>query len=208
MRRIFLTIIAVLAGVSVGAVEVTVPSGQAFKTVLATTLHSETSQKGQSVNSVLSEDFVWQDRVIAPAGSTVAGTVADVSPAKMGRVNGTVLVRFNMITTGDGTQIPISAVIKSGNGQGVLSGGTTAKAETHEIERKDAVSKAGMGAIAGFILSPFTGGAAGRGTMVATAVGAGNDMTKKAYTMGEEVLVPIHSPIEIVLVQPIKFDAE
>ena len=67
---------------------------------------------GQNVSIALGSDFYYNGSLIAPAGSSVTGTVLEVSKAKHGSLNGKLLIRFTQIVTPYGVQIPISAVIK------------------------------------------------------------------------------------------------
>jgi hypothetical protein len=206
MKNIFLAIVTILLGVSAYAQEVTVPAGQVLKAVNMTPLHSETSARGQGVSFVLDKDFVYGGHVIAPAGSSVVGTVIDVSKAKRGSINGKLLVRFNMIITRYGSQIPITAVIKTADGTGMLSGGT--RISTAEDVSRGVVETAGMGALAGIMVSPLAGGSVGKGTAVATAVGGCGTAIKTAYDKGEEVLIPMRTQVDIVLTQPVKVTPE
>jgi hypothetical protein len=77
--------------------EITVPAGQILSIV--NTAPSVAMTKGQSVNFVLNSDFSYNGTLIAPAGSRVDGTVIDNSK-----------VRFYMIVTNYGLQVPISAL--------------------------------------------------------------------------------------------------
>ena len=63
---------------------VTVPSGASFGAVLSNALSSETATAGDSVTMHLGKDFYYNNKLIAPAGSTVTGTVVEASKAKRG----------------------------------------------------------------------------------------------------------------------------
>ena len=68
---------------------------------------------------------------------------------------------------------------------------------------KDLTLGAGAGALAGVIISPLAGGSIGRGTALATAVGAGGGLAKSIWDKGTDVEIPIHVQLELVLTQPI-----
>ena len=156
---------------------------------------------GQNVTLALGSDFYYNGNLIAPAGSSITGSVLEVSKAKHGSMNGKLLVRFTQIVTPYGIQIPISAVIKTNDNTGVLIGGT--KMDVAKDYGKDLAVGAGAGALAGVIISPLAGGDIGKGTALATAVGAGGGLVKSIWDKGNDVEIPANSAIELVLTQPI-----
>jgi hypothetical protein len=180
---------------------VTVPAGQNLSAVVTTPISSENIEVGQSVSLALGSDFYYNGNLIAPAGSSVTGTAIEVSKAKHGSLNGKLLLRFTQITTPYGIQIPISAVIKTTDNTGVLVGGT--KMDIAKNYGKDAAIGAGAGALAGVIISPLAGGSIGKGTALATAVGAGGGVVKSIWDKGNDVEIPANSAIQLVLTQPI-----
>ncbi len=180
---------------------VTVPAGQQFKTVVTTPLNSKNLTLGQNVTLALGSDFYYGNNLIAPAGSSVTGTVLEVSKAKRGSINGKLLVRFTQITTPYGIQIPISAVIKTDDNTGVLLGGT--KLDVTKEYTKDIAVGAGAGAVTGVVVSALSGGEIGKGTALATAVGGGLGVAKSVWDKGNDVDIPANASIELVLTQPI-----
>ena len=180
---------------------VTVPAGQSFPAVVTTPLSSANMTTGQNVSIALGSDFYYKGNLIAPAGSSVTGTVLEVSKAKHGSLNGKLLLRFTQIVTPYGIQIPISAVVKTNDNTGVLVGGT--KMDVAKDYGKDVAVGAGAGALAGVIISPLAGGDIGKGTALATAVGAGGGLVKSIWDKGNDVEIPANSAIQLVLTQPI-----
>ena len=187
-------------GVLKGSV-ITVPAGQNFRTVVTTPLNSATLSLGQGVSLALGSDFYYNGNLIAPAGSSVNGTVLEVSAAKHGSLNGKLLVRFTQIVTPYGIQIPISAVIKTDDNTGVLVGGT--KTDVAKEYTKDAVIGAGAGALSGVVFGALAGGSIGKGAALGTAVGAGGGLVKSIWDKGNDVEIPANASIELVLTQPI-----
>ena len=180
---------------------VTVPAGQSFKAVVTAPVSSASAVEGQNVSMVLGSDFYYNNSVIAPAGSTVNGTVIAVTSAKHGNLNGKLSVRFTQIITPNGQNIPISAVIKTDDNTGVLVGGTNM--DTVKEYTKDLAVGAGAGALAGVIISPLAGGSIGRGTALATAVGAGGGLVKSLWDKGGDVELPNNATVDLILTQPI-----
>ncbi len=180
---------------------VTVPAGQNIPAVVTTPLSSANLMLGQTVTLALGSDFYYNGNLIAPAGSSVTGTVLEVSKAKHGSMNGKLLLRFTQIVTPYGIQIPISAVIKTNDNTGILIGGT--KMDVAKDYGKDLAVGAGAGALAGVIISPLAGGDIGKGTALATAVGAGGGLIKSIWDKGNDVEIPANSAVQLVLTQPI-----
>lgn len=180
---------------------VTVPAGQSIKTVVTTPLSSETLTLGQTVTVALGSDFYYNNNLIAPAGSSVTGTVLEVSKAKHGSMNGKLLVRFTQIVTPYGIQIPISAVIKTDDNTGVLIGGT--KFDVTKEYAKDVTVGAGAGALSGVVFGALAGGSVGKGAALGTAVGAGGGLVKSIWDKGNDVEIPANAMIDLVLTQPI-----
>ena len=180
---------------------VTVPAGQSVSAVVTTPLSSANLTLGQTVTLALGSDFYYNNNLIAPAGSSVTGTVLEVSKAKHGSLNGILLLRFTQIVTPYGVQIPISAVVKTTDNTGVLVGGT--KMDVAKDYGKDLAVGAGAGALAGVIISPLAGGNIGKGTALATAVGAGGGLVKSIWDKGNDVEIPANSAIQLILTQPI-----
>lgn len=180
---------------------VTVPAGGEFRSVVTTPLNSANLSLGQNVTLALGTDFYYEGNLIAPAGSSVNGTVLEVAKARHGTLNGKLLVRFTQIVTPYGIQIPISAVIKTEDGTGVLVGGT--KMDIAKEYTKDVAVGAGTGALSGLVLGSIAGGNAGKSAAIGTAIGAGGGIVKSIWDKGEDVSIPANSSIELVLTQPI-----
>ena len=68
---------------------------------------------------------------------------------------------------------------------------------------KDIAVGSAAGALAGVIISPLAGGSIGKGTALATAVGAGGGLVKGIWDKGNDVEIPANSSIQLVLTQPI-----
>lgn len=180
---------------------VTVPAGAQFPAVVSTPISSEFLTIGQPVNLTLGSDFYYNSTLIAPAGSTVCGTAVQVTKAKHGSMNGSLRLRFTEITTPYGSRIPISAMVKTNDGTGLLVGGT--KADVAKNYAKDMVAGSAAGAITGLVASAISGGAIGKGTAIMTGVGAGVGLAKSVYDKGQDVVIPSGSTVELYIDQPI-----
>jgi hypothetical protein len=180
---------------------VTVPAGEDLPVVSTTAISSENAYQGQTFTLALASDFYYNGALIAPAGSSIVGNVIEVSSAKHGSMNGKLCIRFNQIITPNGLQIPISAIIKTSDGSGVLVGGT--KMDVAKNYGKNAVIGSATGALSGVVFGALAGGSVGRGAALGTAVGAGGSLVKSVWDKGGNVSIPAGSSFDIMLTQPI-----
>ena len=181
---------------------ITVPAGSEFSATLTNGITSSSAAAGQPVYMMLGKDFYYGDKLVAPAGSSVMGTVIEASAAKHGSINGKLSVRFTQITTPSGTQIPISAIIKTDDNSGVLVGGT--KTDVAKEYAKDVAIGSAAGALSGLVFGALAGGdSLGRGVALGTAVGAGGGLVKSAVDKGNDVEIPANANINLYLTQPI-----
>ena len=179
-----------------------VPAGTTVTAMLTNPISSEYTTVGQQVSLVLGSDFTYGGKLIAPAGSTVCGTVIEASKAKHGSMNGKLNIRFTQINTPFGTQIPITAVIKTEDGTGVLVGGT--KMDVTKEYAKDLAVGSAAGALSGLVFGSLAGGdKLGRGVALGTAVGAGGGLVKSVWDKGNDVEIPANSNIQIEFTQPV-----
>ena len=180
---------------------VMVPAGTSVKATLTAPLSSQYTNVGQTVSMVLNSDFYYGDRLIAPAGSTLYGSIIESSKAKRGGINGKLSVRFSQIFTPYGAQIPISAVIKTDDLSGVLVGGT--KLDVAKEYTKDLTAGSAAGALSGLVFGALAGGDVGKGAALGTAVGAGGGLVKSIWDKGNDVEIPVNANIDVVFTQPI-----
>lgn len=180
---------------------VMVPAGVSVKAMLTAPISSAYTEPRQTVSFVLSDDFYYNSKLIAPAGSTVYGTVIESSKAKRGGINGKLCIRFNQIFTQYGTQIPISAVIRTNDNSGVLVGGT--KMDVAKEYTKDLAAGSAVGALSGVVFGALSGGDVRQGAALGTAVGAGGGLVKSIWEKGNDVEIPANAVLDIVLTQPI-----
>jgi hypothetical protein len=180
---------------------VMVPAGSTVKAMLTAPISSQTTSAGQSVSMALNSDFYYGQHLIAPAGSTIYGTVIEASSAKRGSINGKLCIRFTQIYTPYGTQIPISAVIKTDDLSGVLVGGT--KTDVAKDYVKDMTVGTAAGAVSGVVFGALAGGSVGKGAALGTAVGAGGGLAKSIWDKGNDVEIPANASLDLVFTQPI-----
>ena len=182
-----------------------VPVGTTTTAILSQEINSQTCSKGANMYATLDKDFIYEGIQVAPAGSMLNGTVVDCQKAGIGNRNGQVEIRFTSIRTPQGYNIPISAMILTTDGSGVLKGGAT-KDSALDYGKNVAIGAAG-GAVLGTALGPLSGGKVGRGAVFGTAVGGGLGLLNAARQSGENVSIPANAQVEIYFDQPITLSA-
>lgn len=185
---------------------VVIPSGTSIPATATMELSSESLNLGQSVCVGLSNNFYYNNTLVAPLGSTLNGTVIQVKKAGRAGINGQLMVKFTNIITPYGQMIPISGKIQTDDGTGLLKGGT--KLDSTKEYAKDIGVGAAAGAVAGVIMGPLSGGKVGKGAAYGTAVGAGLGVAKSIWDKGEPATIPAGSAINIVVDQPITYSPQ
>ncbi|MGN0004435.1 MAG: hypothetical protein ACI37Z_00435 [Candidatus Gastranaerophilaceae bacterium] len=178
-----------------------VPAGVNIPVTTTTEINSTTATLGQAVSAVLTNDFYYNKVLVAPAGSTVTGNVTFVRKDGRAGKNGQIQIRFTQINTPYGNIIPISAMIKTTDGTGILKAGTAK--DTTKDYAKDLAVGSGAGAVLGLTMGALSGGSVGKGAVYGTAVGAGAGLVKSLWDKGENVSIPANSNIELTIDQPI-----
>lgn len=182
---------------------ITIPAGTSIPAMTTYELNSENLSLGQGVTINLPQNFYYGNNLVAPAGSVLNGNVISVKKAKRGGINGNLKVRFTNIVTPTGQMIPISGMIQTDDGTGLLKGGTAK--DTTKAYAKDIAVGSAAGALAGVIISPLAGGEIGKGTALATAVGAGGGLVKSVWDKGINAVIPAGTQVNIVIDQPITY---
>jgi hypothetical protein len=182
---------------------VVVPSGTAIPACASMEISSETLQLWQNVTLALSNDFYYNNNLVAPLGSSINGTVINVKKAGRAGINGQILVKFTNIITPYGQMIPISGVIQTDAGNGLIKGGT--KADSATDYAKDIAAGSAAGALTGVVFGPLSGGKAGKGAALGTAVGAGLGLAKSLWDRGTPAVIPVGTSVNVVLEQQATF---
>lgn len=178
---------------------VTVPAGQTFRCVFLSPVTSENAYTGQEVTLALYTDFYYENKRVAPAGSTVTGTVIEAAKAKHGSLNGKITLRFTHIITPAGLDIPISAIVNTIDKTGSIIGGKDISLMTGNNSEYTETSGA-----AGYGNPALAGHPAGVTAAMATAVGTGGGgLLKSIWDKGTDVDIEVNSQVELILTQPI-----
>ena len=114
-----------------------VPQGTTCSAMLLQDINSKTCSKGMNIYATLDKDFLYGKIKIAPAGSTLNGTITQCQSADKQGGNGLVEVRFAFLRTPQGYNIPINAIISTQDKTGILK----AKPAQNQTEKKPQSTK-------------------------------------------------------------------
>lgn len=178
-----------------------VPAGNVTNVMLSSALNSETATVGSAVSATLTDDFIYNGKLIASRGSVLNGTIVKAKKAGFGNRNGQIQVVFNNLRTPQGYNIPINAVFKTDDNTGILKGGT--KMDGAKDYAKNTVIGAGAGAALGTAMGALSSGSVGKGAIYGTAIGGGLGLAKGAMNKGENVNIPASAYLDIMFTQPI-----
>ena len=149
---------------------ITVPSGVKIQALTTYELNSKALLTGQTVTLVLPVDFYHGCNLIAPRGSILTGNIVEAARAKQNGANGKLNIRFSLITTPYGLQIPIVAMVKTKDESGVLVGGK-ASVPGQEVQLTSKKNEP--------------------------------NLLNSVWNFGDNVVIPVNTGIDVVLLQPI-----
>ncbi len=157
-----------------------VPSGTKISAVLSQEVNSNTATVGQNISAILTEDFTYNEQLIASSGSVISGSVVSNIKSGIGGKNAQMQIRFTTIRTPYNNVIPISAVIATNDLTGILNGGTLKEKSAH----------------------------ADANTTYKTSIAGGLGIAKAVAAKGEDIKIASNSQINIIFEQPITLGAQ
>lgn len=155
----------------------TLPSGSTIDVTLSTPLSSETANVGAAWSGTIRNPSMLEGRDLIPAGSSVSGTVAGVTPAKKG--DRAMLDLAMASVTVNGRSYPIHGSMES-----VVAGSTRAR----NLGAIGAATAAG--ALVGHAIT-----GSGKGTLVGAVVGGGAATGAVSQTKGWQVVLKEGTPL-------------
>ena len=88
-----------------------VPAGEHISASLTDIISSESAYRGQKVILLIGDDYKYNNKVIAPKGSYISGTIIGLNNQDDSS-EVSITIRFMQITTPSGLIIPISSIVK------------------------------------------------------------------------------------------------
>lgn len=174
-----------------------IPSGTTFDVVFESGISSGSLDKDDRLTATLPQDFVYNGKVVAPAGSMVSGSVSDSKSAGYAYGSGSMAIQFDEIepTNGEPFKISTETIVVTG------------KSSRAKNMTRDVLIGTGMGILGGMLGFLLTGGAGSEDFVRAIAIGGGIGTVaggaKGAMTRGDDVKIPDGTKIQLKLTQPI-----
>lgn len=168
-----------------------IEKGTTFEAYLQTTINTATAQKHDEVIAVLTQDWIYNDILVAPQGSILRGEISKARSATFGYRNGYVQIDFKKLETLDGEIYNIA----------------TEKIDFEvdsEGKFKDAAQKVltstMIGAISGLIYALLSDNASrGKSTAIAAGAGVATGLVIAGFEQGIDAEIPIYTPITLTL---------
>lgn len=165
--------------------ELTIPSGTTLSATLATSLASDTSKVEDAVRATLKSPVSIEGFELLPSGTTIVGHVTSVQQSAKVKGRASIAFRFNSAHLHEGAEQFSSATIVQ---------------EAASTKGKDA-TKVGVGAGIGAVIGGIAGG--GSGAAAGAAIGGGAGTATVLATRGDEVRIPVGTPVSVKLTAPL-----
>lgn len=179
-----------------------VPAGRSIDVKLETGLSTEVNNVGDTVVTRLTQNYYNNGELILPAGTTITGQITELTSAGRTGKNATMRIQFTTITLPDGKRAPISAIIETNDGSGVIRGGSTKGRVAKMFLR--GVEGAAAGAILGTAMGGISKGKVGRGAAYGTAIGGGIGMASNIVKKGSPAELKSGTNLELIFERPFK----
>ncbi len=173
---------------------VTVPAGTSFSVTFDSGISSGSLEKNDRLTVRLTNDFIYNGKLIAPAGSLVYGSASDAKNAGYAYGNAEIELNFNEILTPDGNMLQIST-------ENVYM---KTKSERAQKMTRDVVIGALGSMLVGAAFTALGGGDNwGRNMLIYGGLGAVGGGMRGAMQRGQEVDIPDGTTIQVKLKQPL-----
>lgn len=172
---------------------VCIKDGQSFDVALQSSISSGSLGNRDTIASTLIDDWVYNQKLIAPRGSVVYGRALDTKKAGMFFADGTMSITFDSILLPNGEQLPLTAnVVK-----------IKTKATNRVVKSTiRVVSGALVGVATGLLYALAFNGDMSRGAVVGASLGAAGGLVSAATSRGENVEIPAGTVINVRLTKP------
>ena len=181
---------------------ITIPAGTHLLMKLISPLHTTSSTPGSGVYLETAFPVVADDRVAIPSHTRVMGVVAD--ERRPGRVRGRaqMRLRFTQLILPDDRELAIVGNLQSLPGsnknRSVDREGTVEPVDQIDADVYTMAKATGAGVLIGAL---SRSGRAGLG--YGALIGGGLGLAKVLFTRGDEISLPVGTPIEMVLQHPL-----
>ncbi|MBQ3311096.1 hypothetical protein IJG72_03375 [bacterium] len=176
-----------------------IAKGTTFNVYLNTPLNTATASSGDEVICVLTEDWIYKNKVVASQGSIVKGHLTKARHATYGSRNGQVVIDFDSIITNDGNEYKISTEKVDFT---ITNEGKVSKTVSN-IAKGAAIGL--MGALLVAALANASGSDVhwGKSAAIGAGVGAGSAVITSTAEKGVDAEIPVFTELELKLAKPL-----
>lgn len=173
-----------------------IAEGESFNVVLQSSISTSSLERNDTIAASLEEDWVYQNRIIAPQGSVVYGRALDSNKAGLFYSNGNMTITFDTIMLPTGEQLPLTANV------------VTIKAEGNRVVKSgiQVLTGALAGVATGLLYALFSGGDVARGLAVGAGIGAAGGVVRAGLSRGEDAAIPAGTRINVRLTKPMSIN--
>lgn len=172
-----------------------IAAGESFNAYLQTAISTANATKGDQVIAVLTNNWVYNNRVIAEQGSRVIGVVTQANHATYGTRNGSVQISFNELQTVSGKTYKIQTE--------KIDFKVDSDGKAKHIATKVATGAA-VGLLSALLFSALSSGDKhyGKSSAIGAGIGAGLGLLTVAGEQGVDAEIPAYTEITLTLSQP------
>ena len=185
------------AGEETPPTSITIPAGTTVLTSLRSPLHTVSARTGSGLYLQTTRDVIQQNHLVIPARTFVQGVVE--KQARPGRARGRGQLQFHLTSlilpdnytvsiAGSLQSLPGSRLYESANREGAIQ-------PVDQIDKDTATILSGVAA--GAALGALSRGGFGAG--IGALIGAGFGAGKVLFKRGDDISLPIGTPVEMVL---------
>ena len=173
---------------------VKIPEGTTFSVTFNSGINSGSMDKNDRLTATLTNDWYYNDTLIAPSGSLVYGTAINAKSAGLAYGSGGIEIEFNQILLPNGNMINFKSLpIK-----------LQAKSERVKNMGRDILIGTAASLLTGVALTAIGGGDDwGRNMLVFGSIGAIGGGFRGTMQRGKDVDIPDGTDIQIILEQPL-----
>lgn len=173
---------------------VTVPQGASFTITFDSGISSGSMDKNDRLTASLTNDWLYNGVLLAPAGSLVYGNTTNAKSAGFAYGSGGMEIVFNQILTPNGNVINISTEKIQ----------MQAKSERAKKMSRDILIGTATSMLVGAAFTALGGGSDwGQNMLIYGGIGALGGGVRGAMQRGQDVSIPDGTEIEIILINPV-----
>lgn len=171
-------------------IEVRVPSGTVLGIRLATNVSSETAELEDRVEATVTRDVIADGRIAIPAGTTILGSVNEVTRGGKFRERARIGVRFHTLVLAEGVRetVRVDPIVREG-----------------DSPVRESTAKIGIGAAGGAVIGGIVGGRKGAilggmaGAGAGTAAVVAGDRSTASLSAGSPLSVRLDAPVTLTI---------